>query len=132
MLSLHAESSSANTLTGSDSKLVGDGDFQYVLKECKTHSEMKEPASSPLPVEKSFPDPTLSAKKLPKKRKFDPSELDELEKMNNSSVDSILTNVDDRTLFQSSSVNTGQLRNSLSTIDEVCQVTIFVFNQSYA
>ncbi|XP_008207430.1 putative transcription factor capicua isoform X1 [Nasonia vitripennis] len=54
--------------------------------------EMEDSVLRPPVAKKTISDPAVSAKKLPKKRKFIPSELDELENINNSYGSSIITN----------------------------------------
>ncbi|XP_025993215.1 putative transcription factor capicua isoform X2 [Solenopsis invicta] len=43
----------------------------------------EQPPPPPAPPQRDLSDPTISAKKLPKKRKFDPSELEEMDKTSN-------------------------------------------------
>lgn len=43
----------------------------------------EQPPPPPAPPQRDPSDPTISAKKLPKKRKFDPSELEEMDKTSN-------------------------------------------------
>ena len=43
----------------------------------------EQPPPPPAPPQRDPSDPTISAKKLPKKRKFDPSELEEMDKISN-------------------------------------------------
>ncbi|KAG7206273.1 hypothetical protein KM043_003656 [Ampulex compressa] len=45
----------------------------------------EQPPPPPAPPQRDPSDPTISAKKLPKKRKFDPSELEEMDKTSNVS-----------------------------------------------
>lgn len=50
-----------------------------------------QPPPPPPPAQRDPSDPTISARKLPKKRKFDPSELEEMDKTSN--VASKLSNI---------------------------------------
>lgn len=58
----------------------GTGGGGMVINEKCTADQ---PPPPPPPPQRDPSDPTISAKKLPKKRKFDPSELEEMDKTSN-------------------------------------------------
>ncbi|XP_011878026.1 PREDICTED: putative transcription factor capicua isoform X4 [Vollenhovia emeryi] len=68
-------------------KRDGLGGGQYGAGGGGTSIEEKpipeQPPPPPAPPQRDLSDPTISAKKLPKKRKFDPSELEEMDKISN-------------------------------------------------
>nr|XP_031836030.1 putative transcription factor capicua isoform X2 [Nomia melanderi] len=59
---------------------VGGGGGGSSIEE---KSILEQPPPPPAPPQRDPSDPTISAKKLPKKRKFDPSELEEMDKTSN-------------------------------------------------
>ncbi|XP_072750573.1 uncharacterized protein Cic isoform X2 [Anoplolepis gracilipes] len=78
----------------------------------------EQPPPPPIPPQRDPSDPTISAKKLPKKRKFDPSELEEMDKTSNvtSNITSNMLNIRAPTMpLDSQPAAVGQ-QSSLSTI----------------
>lgn len=63
----------------------------------------EQPPPPPAPPQRDLSDPTISAKKLPKKRKFDPSELEEMDKTNN-----VTSNINNMVNIRAANMSLGQ------------------------
>ena len=75
MLTAHPEMHEKRDSLGSGQYGTGGGGGAIDEK-----SASDQPPPPPPPPQRDLSDPTISAKKLPKKRKFDPSELEEMDK----------------------------------------------------
>jgi len=80
MLTAHPEMHEKRDSLGSGQYGAGGGGGASI--EEKSIPE-QPPPPPPAPPQRDPSDPTISAKKLPKKRKFDPSELEEMDKISN-------------------------------------------------
>ncbi|XP_011703161.1 PREDICTED: protein capicua homolog isoform X4 [Wasmannia auropunctata] len=80
MLTAHPEMHEKRDGLGSGQYGTGGGGGNTSIEE-KPIPE--QPPPPPAPPQRDPSDPTISAKKLPKKRKFDPSELEEMDKTSN-------------------------------------------------
>jgi len=80
MLTAHPEMHEKRDSLGSGQYGAGGGGGASI--EEKSIPE-QPPPPPPAPPQRDPSDPTISAKKLPKKRKFDPSELEEMDKTSN-------------------------------------------------
>lgn len=78
MLTAHLEMHEKRDSLGSGQYGAGGGGASIEEK-----SVPEQPPPPPAPPQRDPSDPTISAKKLPKKRKFDPSELEEMDKTSN-------------------------------------------------
>ncbi|XP_076636085.1 putative transcription factor capicua isoform X1 [Colletes latitarsis] len=80
MLTAHSEMhEKRDPLGGGQYGAGGGGGGSSIEKK----SILEQPPPPPAPPQRDLSDPTISAKKLPKKRKFDPSELEEMDKISN-------------------------------------------------
>lgn len=79
MLTAHTEMHEKRDSLGSGQYGTGGGGGASIEEK----SIPKQPPPPPAPPQRDLSDPTISAKKLPKKRKFDPSELEEMDKTSN-------------------------------------------------
>ena len=122
MLGCHSDThESKNLCRNSEPFMKMDSDFRL---ENKTHGEMED-LRLPSPVtSKDLPDSITSVKKLPKKRKFDLSELDALNKMNDDRGNAIITNINNGLPIQSTSLSNVPEQTSCSTDECVYQVII--------
>ncbi|XP_060817869.1 putative transcription factor capicua isoform X3 [Bombus pascuorum] len=80
MLTAHSEMHEKRDPLGSGQYGAGGGGGGSLIEEKSTP---EQPPPPPAPPQRDPSDPTISAKKLPKKRKFDPSELEEMDKTSN-------------------------------------------------
>lgn len=80
MLTAHSEMHEKRDPLGSGQYGGGGGGGGSLIEEKSTP---EQPPPPPAPPQRDPSDPTISAKKLPKKRKFDPSELEEMDKTSN-------------------------------------------------
>ncbi|XP_026824235.1 protein capicua homolog isoform X2 [Ooceraea biroi] len=79
MLTAHPEMHEKRDSLGSGQYGAGGGGGASIEEK----SIPEQPPPPPAPPQRDPSDPTISAKKLPKKRKFDPSELEEMDKTSN-------------------------------------------------
>lgn len=79
MLTAHTEMHDKRDSLGGGQYGTGGGGGASIEEK----SIPKQPPPPPAPPQRDPSDPTISAKKLPKKRKFDPSELEEMDKTSN-------------------------------------------------
>ncbi|XP_025157764.1 putative transcription factor capicua isoform X4 [Harpegnathos saltator] len=79
MLTAHTEMHDKRDSLGGGQYGAGGGGSASIEEK----SIPKQPPPPPAPPQRDLSDPTISAKKLPKKRKFDPSELEEMDKTSN-------------------------------------------------
>lgn len=91
MLTAHTEMHDKRDSLGGGQYGTGGGGGASIEEK----SIPKQPPPPPAPPHRDPSDPTISAKKLPKKRKFDPSELEEMDKTSNvtSNVTSNINNM---------------------------------------
>ncbi|XP_053974367.1 putative transcription factor capicua isoform X3 [Hylaeus anthracinus] len=80
MLTAHSEMHEKREPLGGGQYGAGGGGGGSSIEE---KSILEQPPPPPAPPQRDPSDPTISAKKLPKKRKFDPSELEEMDKISN-------------------------------------------------
>lgn len=80
MLTAHSEMHEKRDPLGGGQYGAGGGGGGSSIEE---KSIPEQPPPPPAPPQRDPSDPTISAKKLPKKRKFDPSELEEMDKTSN-------------------------------------------------
>lgn len=80
MLTAHPEMHEKRDSLGGGQYGAGGGGGGASIEE---KSIPEQPPPPPVPPQRDPSDPTISAKKLPKKRKFDPSELEEMDKTSN-------------------------------------------------
>ncbi|XP_076750298.1 putative transcription factor capicua isoform X1 [Xylocopa sonorina] len=92
MLTAHSEMHEKRDPLGGGQYGAGGGGGGSSIEE---KSIPEQPPPPPAPPQRDPSDPTISAKKLPKKRKFDPSELEEMDKTSN--VTSNINNMNMRT-----------------------------------
>ncbi|XP_011503785.1 PREDICTED: putative transcription factor capicua [Ceratosolen solmsi marchali] len=123
MMAVHVECHEKKNLNCKNQSVINI-DCHCAPFENKNYLEMKELVFTPSDVQKNHSDPTLSAKKLPKKRKFDPSELDELGKINDNYETLITGNIINRPLIQSTALSlSGQSQTFLSKTTELYQLS---------
>lgn len=79
MLTTHPEMHEKRDSLGGGQYGAGGGGAASIEEK----SIPEQPPPPPAPPQRDPSDPTISAKKLPKKRKFDPSELEEMDKTSN-------------------------------------------------
>ncbi|XP_020282979.1 putative transcription factor capicua isoform X3 [Pseudomyrmex gracilis] len=79
MLTAHPEMHEKRDSLGGGQYGAGGGGGTSIEEK----SIQEQPPPPPAPPQRDPSDPTISAKKLPKKRKFDPSELEEMDKISN-------------------------------------------------
>lgn len=79
MLTAHSEMHEKRGPLGGGQYGAGGGGGTSIEEKCI----QEQPPPPPAPPQRDPSDPTISAKKLPKKRKFDPSELEEMDKCSN-------------------------------------------------
>lgn len=82
MLTAHPEMHEKRDGLGSGQYGTGGGGGSSIEEK----SIPEQPPPPPAPPQRDPSDPTISAKKLPKKRKFDPSELEEMDKTSNVTI----------------------------------------------
>lgn len=85
MLTAHPEMHDKRDTLGVVGQYGSSGGGRMMGLEEMPHTEQPPPLPPPV-TQRDMSDPTVSAKKLPKKRKFDPAELEEMD--NQSSVSS--------------------------------------------
>lgn len=90
MLTLHTK----NVDLKNSSKM----ECSYKIIENESSTKVELPSTSS--ASKDISDPTISAKKLPKKRKFIPPEIDELDNVNVNIGSSVIKNINDETLHK--------------------------------
>lgn len=92
MLTAHPEMHEKRDSLGGGQYGAGGGGGGASIEE---KSIPEQPPPPPVPPQRDPSDPTISAKKLPKKRKFDPSELEEMDKTSNvtSNITSNMINI---------------------------------------
>lgn len=92
MLTAHPEMHEKRDSLGGGQYGAGGGGGGASIEE---KSIPEQPPPPPVPPQRDPSDPTISAKKLPKKRKFDPSELEEMDKISNvtSNITSNMVNI---------------------------------------
>nr|XP_050864104.1 protein capicua homolog isoform X2 [Vespula vulgaris] len=110
MLTAHSEMHEKRGPLGGGQYGAGGGGGTSIEEKCI----QEQPPPPPAPPQRDPSDPTISAKKLPKKRKFDPSELEEMDKCSNvtSNVNNMINtrapNVSIACLVQHSSLTNRQ------------------------
>ncbi|XP_070150484.1 protein capicua homolog isoform X2 [Polyergus mexicanus] len=92
MLTAHPEMHEKRDSLGGGQYGAGGGGGGASIEE---KSIPEQPPPPPVLPQRDLSDPTISAKKLPKKRKFDPSELEEMDKTSNviSNITSNIINI---------------------------------------
>jgi hypothetical protein len=125
MLAVHTENHDSKNVSCSN-KAIMNINCHCASSDNKHSFEMEELVFTSTDVQKNLSDPSISAKKLPKKRKFDPAELDELGKINDTYGNSLVGNTNNRPLIPSTTLSiSGQLQTFPSKETEFYQVTFF-------
>ncbi|XP_032676177.1 protein capicua homolog isoform X5 [Odontomachus brunneus] len=99
MLTAHTEMHDKRDSLGGGQYGTGGGGGASIEEK----SIPKQPPPPPAPPQRDPSDPTISAKKLPKKRKFDPSELEEMDKTSN-----ITSNINNMVNIRAPGMSLGQ------------------------
>ncbi|XP_076675834.1 putative transcription factor capicua isoform X8 [Andrena cerasifolii] len=100
MLTAHSDMHEKRDPLGGGQYGVGGGGGGRSIEE---KSIPEQPPPPPAPPQRDPSDPTISAKKLPKKRKFDPSELEEMDKISN-----VTSNINNMVNIRAPSMPLGQ------------------------
>ncbi|XP_076237684.1 putative transcription factor capicua isoform X5 [Calliopsis andreniformis] len=100
MLTAHSEMHEKRDPLGGGQYGAGGGGGGTSIEE---KSIPEQPPPPPAPPQRDLSDPTISAKKLPKKRKFDPSELEEMDKTSN-----VTSNINNMVNIRAPNISLGQ------------------------